>query len=426
METVGIGIAGAGNVGGALARRLIDDRKAIREKTGLDLEPRRVVVRDTARDRGLPPEIIATEVMDLVSDEGVDVVVEVMGGIEPAGDLVVAALKAGKPVVTANKELVAARGPELLAIAADAGVPFLFEAAVGGGIPIIAPLMESLAGEKIRRVMGIVNGTTNYMLTAMSETGADYAAVLAEAQTLGYAEADPTADVSGMDSASKAVILAGLAFGVWVSPSEVHREGIDGLEPADFAAAARLGHTIKLLAVAEATSGGVVVRVHPTLIPLTHPLAGVRGATNAVYIEGDSVGQLLFAGPGAGGMPTATSVLGDVISAARGIVAPSVVVPPVRVEVGEHGDFGALETQWCLRIEVEDAPGVLARIAGVFGSLGVSIKSMRQDGRGDGATLLIVTHAAPEAAQRKAHRGLVGLPAVREVASAIRLEGDEA
>src|SRR5690606_12809525 len=264
---------------------------------------------------------------------------------------------------------------------------------------------------------------TNYMLTAMSETGADYAAVLAEAQTLGYAEADPTADVSGMDSASKAVILAGLAFGVWVSPSEVHREGIDGLEPADFAAAARLGHTIKLLAVAEATSGGVVVRVHPTLIPLTHPLAGVRGATNAVYIEGDSVGQLLFAGPGAGGMPTATSVLGDVISAARGIVAPSVVVPPVRVEVGEHGDFGALETQWCLRIEVEDAPGVLARIAGVFGSLGGSNKPIRQDGRGDGATLLIVTHAAPEAAQRKSPEGLVVLAPVREVTSALRLEG---
>lgn len=426
METVGIGVAGAGNVGGALVQRLLDDRKAVREKTGLDLEVRRVVVRDLGRDRGIPPSILTATPMDLVTDETVDVVVEVMGGADHAGDLVVAALKAGKPVITANKELVASRGPELLAIAADAGVPFLFEAAVGGGIPIIGPLMESLAGERIRRVMGIVNGTTNYMLTAMSESGADYDVVLAEAQRLGYAEADPTADVSGMDSASKAVILAGLAFGVWVSPDEVHREGIDSLTPGDFAAAARLGFTIKLLAIAETTSRGLVVRVHPTLIPLAHPLAGVRGATNAVYIDGESVGELLFSGPGAGGLPTATSVLGDIISAARGIVAPSVVVPPVRFEVGTHGDFGALETQWCLRIEVEDAPGVLSQISSVFGSLGVSIKSMRQDGRGDGAVLLIVTHNGPESAQRFAHRGLFGLPVVREVSAAIRVEGDEA
>jgi len=425
MKTVGIGIAGAGNVGGTLVERLLADRRAVRDKTGLDLEVRRVAVRDTVRDRGVPSSVLTTNVMDLITDENVDLVVEVMGGTDPAGELVVAALKAGKPVVTANKELVASRGPELLAIASDAGVPFLFEAAVGGGIPIIRPLMESLAGEQIRRVMGIVNGTTNFMLTAMTETGADYDTVLAEAQALGYAEPDPTADVSGADAASKAVILAGLAFGAWVSPSEVHREGIDRLTPSDFAAAARLGFTIKLLAVAEETSDGVVVRVHPTMIPLSHPLAGVRGATNAIYIEGTSVGELLFAGPGAGGAPTATSVLGDVIAAARGVVAPSVLVPPVRAEAGAHGNFGELATQWCLRIEVEDAPGVLAQIAGVFGSVGVSIKSMRQDGRGDRASLLIVTHNASESAQRVAHRGLVGLPVVSEVASAIRVEGDE-
>ncbi|MFO7298628.1 MAG: homoserine dehydrogenase [Actinomycetes bacterium] len=425
MATVGIGLAGAGNVGGALARRLIEDREAIREKTGLDLELRRVAVRDATRDRGIPASLITTDPLSLVADEGVDVVVELMGGTGVAAELVVSALRAGKPVVSANKELVAARGPELIGIAAGAGVPFLFEAAVGGGIPIIAPLMESLAGEPIRRVMGIVNGTTNYMLTAMSETGAGYASVLAEAQALGYAEADPTADVSGMDAASKAVILAGLAFGRWVSPSLVHREGIDRLTPEDFAAAARLGCTIKLLAVAEDTPGGVVVRVHPTMIPLSHPLASVRGATNAIYIEGAAVGQLLFSGPGAGGMPTATSVLGDTISAARAILAPSVGAPPLQVESADPGDFGSLETQWCLRIEVTDAPGVLSQIAGVFGSLGVSIKSVRQDGRGDSATLLIVTHAAPEAAQAKAHRELVGLSCVREVASAIRLEGDE-
>lgn len=425
METLGIGIAGAGNVGGALVQRLFDDRRAIREKAGLDLEVRRVAVRDSARDRGIPSDLITTNIMDLVTDETVDVVVELIGGIDPAGELVVAALKAGKPVVSANKELVANRGPELLSIASDVGVPFLFEAAVGGGIPIIRPLMESLAGEQIRRVMGIVNGTTNYMLTAMTETGADYAAVLAEAQALGYAEADPTADVSGADAASKAVILAGLAFGTWVRPDQVHREGIDQLTPADFAAAARLGLTIKLLAVAEQTPGGVVARVHPTMIPLSHPLAGVRGATNAIHIEGSSVGDLLFAGPGAGGSPTASSVLGDVIAAVREMAAPSVAAPLGWAESGSCGDFGTLDTQWCLRVEVEDAPGVLAQIANVFGSVGVSIKSMRQDGRGDRASLLIVTHNASESAQRVAHRGLLGLPVVSEVASAIRVEGDE-
>lgn len=427
LMTIGIGIAGAGTVGGTLIDRLVADRAAVTARTGLDLEVRRVAVRDPARPRslGLDAGAFTTDVMDLVADERVDLIVEVMGGLEPAGRLVVAALRAGKPVVTANKELVAARGPELLAVAAAAGVPLLFEAAVGGGIPIIRPLTETLAGERIDRVMGIVNGTTNFILTAMADAGSDYATALAEAQQLGYAEPDPTADVSGADAAAKAVILAGLAFGVWVAVDQVHREGIERLGAADFTMATRLGHVVKLLAIAERRPDGVVVRVHPALVPATHPLAAIRGATNAIFIEGTSVGELLFAGPGAGGEPTATAVLGDVIDAARGLLAGSAVVPPAPAATGGAGSFDATPTQWCLRLDVEDSPGVLARIAGAFGDAGVSIKSVRQDGRGKRATLLMVTHGAPEAAQRAAVEALRRLDSVREVASAIRVEGDE-
>lgn len=425
MTTVGIGIAGLGTVGGTLARHLLTERELVREKTGLDLEVRRIAVDDGTKERDVPASLLTTDVMDLVGDPAVDIVVELIGGLAPAGDLVASALKAQKPVVTANKELVANRGPELITTAADARAPFLFEAAVGGGIPIIRPLIESLAGEQIHRVTGIVNGTTNFMLTEMAEAGADYGEVLATAQDLGYAETDPEADVSGADAASKAVILAGLAFGVWVPPAEVHRDGIADLTSGDIAAAARLGFTIKLLALAERTPFGVLVRVHPTMIPVSHPLANVRGVTNAIFVEGSSVGELLFAGPGAGGAPTVTSVMGDLITAAHGVIAGHSVAPRVHAEAGKPGTFADHPTQWCYRLEVRDAPGVLAEIAGVFAGLGVSIKSVRQDGRGDRATLLIVTHQATEAAQRTAHDGLLGLPQVTEVLSAIRVEGDE-
>ena len=426
MTTIGIGVAGAGTVGASLIERLTSDRGAIAERTGLDLEIRRVAVRDLERPRPvvIPEGMLTVETSDLVADD-VDLIVEVMGGLEPAGALVMAALAAGKPVVTANKELVAARGPDLLAAAASAGVPLLFEAAVGGGIPIIRPLMETLAGERIDRVMGIVNGTTNFILTEMTDRGGSYESALADAQSLGYAEADPTADVSGSDAAAKLVILAGLAFGVWTDVNAVHLEGIDCLRADDFAAAARLGYVIRLLAIAERRPDGIVTRVHPAMLPATHPLASIRGATNAVFVEGSSVGELLFAGPGAGGLPTATSVLGDVIDAARGIVAGAAAIPPMRVEAGGAGSFAEAPTQWCLRLDVEDSPGVLARIAGVFGGAGVSIKSVRQDGRGDHASLLMLTHAAPEGAQQSAYDGLLGLDAVREVASVIRVEGDE-
>jgi homoserine dehydrogenase len=425
--SVGIGIAGAGTVGGALVRRLMADRAVVTARTGLDLEVRRVVVRDLAKERSfsLPAGAVTADVMDLVTDDSVDLVVEVMGGLEPAGTLVLAALQAGKPVVTANKELIAARAPQLIAAAAASGVPLLFEAAVGGGIPIIRPLTETLAGEQISRVMGIVNGTTNFILGAMTERGWSFADALAEAQRLGFAESDPIADVSGADAVAKAAILAGLAFGVWVDPARVHREGIERLGADDLAAADRLGYVLKLLAIAERTPAGVVARVHPAMVPKGHPLAAIRGATNAIFLSGAAVGELLFAGPGAGGDPTATAVLGDVIDAARELLSGSQVAPRIAFGAGEVAAFDEVETRWCLRLEVEDSPGVLARIAGVFGEAGVSLRSVWQDGRGDRATLLLVTHRAPERAHRAALGRLEALDVVAEVASAIRVEGDD-
>ncbi len=424
--TIGIGIAGAGTVGGTLVRRLVEERAVVTAKTGLDLEVRRVAVRDASKERpGIPSEIVTAEVMDLVDDPAVDLIVEVMGGLDPAGILVLAALRARKPVVTANKELVAARGPELFAAAAEAGVPLLFEAAVGGGIPIIRPLTETLAGEQVARVLGIVNGTTNFILTSMADEGVGYEEALAEAQRLGYAEADPTADVSGADAAAKAAILAGLAFGTWVAPDRVHAEGITAISAADFRAADELGFVIRLLAVAERRGDGVSARVHPLMLPVDHPLAAIRGATNAIYIEGPSVGELLFAGPGAGGEPTATAVLGDVIDAARVHLSGSRVVPRIRVEPGDVVDFGTVDTQWYVRLEVVDSPGVLAQIAGAFSEAGVSILSVRQEGRGDSATLVLVTHTAPEAAQQAAVEALRSLAAVESIASVIRVESED-
>jgi homoserine dehydrogenase len=422
---VGVGILGGGVVGGSLARRLLEDRAGIAAKTGLDLQLVKVGVRDAIRSRAFPSEYVTTDLAGLVEDPEVRLVVELLGGQEPARALVTRALELGKPVVTANKELIAADGPKLFDHAADRGVPLLFEAAVGGGIPLIRPLMESLAGEKISRVLGIVNGTTNFILTEMDEAGASFADALTRAQQLGLAEADPTADVGGADAAAKAAILAGLAFGTWVGAEAVYREGIDSLQPADLAHARRLGYAVKLLAVADERDGKVVARVHPAFVPHDHPLAAVRGATNAVFIEGPAVGRLLFSGPGAGGEPTATAVLGDVIDAARELLAGAKVTARIRFGDKQVGDFNGVATRWYLRIEVTDAPGVLAQVAGVFGSHGVSIGSVWQEGRGDEATLILVTHEAPESAQRAAVEALAGLAVVGQVAAAIRVEAPD-
>jgi homoserine dehydrogenase len=425
--TVSIGILGGGTVGGTLVRRLVLDRDAIAAKSGLDLEVTRIAVRSLAKPRSfsVPDGVLTDNALEVVDDPNVDLVVEVMGGKEPAGDLVLRALRAGKPVVTANKELIAARGPELIEAAEASGVSLLFEAAVGGGIPIIRPLSETLAGEQLSRVIGIVNGTTNYILTAMTDEGRDYAEALAEAQRLGYAEPDPTADVSGADAASKAAILAGLAFGTWVGPDGVYCEGIEKLDRVDLEFAAQLGYVVKLLAIAEKSDGGVNARVHPAMIPTDHPLASIRGATNAIFIEGPSVDRLLFAGPGAGGEPTASAVLGDVIDAARELLAHAQVAPRIRFAPGDVVDFGKIATQWYLRLIVTDRPGVLAQIAGAFGEAGVSIRSVWQEGTGEEATLLIVTHPAEESSQRQAAEMLRNLAVVRNIAATLRVESPD-
>ena len=425
--TVGIGLLGAGVVGGSLVERLVAERHMISAKTGLDLEVRRVAVRDLDRKRAfaVPEGVLTADPHDVVRDDSVELVVEVMGGIDPTGDLVLAALESGKPVVSANKALIAARGPELIAAAEASGVPFLFEAAVGGGIPIIRPLSETLAGEQVNRVVGIINGTTNYILTQMAEGGRSYDEALADAQRLGYAEADPTADVSGADAAAKAAILGSLAFGTWVGIDAVFHEGIDGLSTIDLEFAADLGFVVKLVGIAERVADGISVRVHPAMLPVEHPLASIRGATNAIFIEGPSVGELLFSGPGAGGAPTATAVLGDVIDAAREILASAQVAPRIKFSPGALVPFSDISTKWYMRLEVADEPGVLAQIADAFGKADVSIKSVWQEGQGSEATLLIVTHRAAEHRQQHALASLSGLEAVRNIGAVVRVVSDD-
>ncbi len=321
-ERVRVGILGCGHVGGALVRLIHDHADVIEARAGVPLEVARVAVADLGKERDLPlpARCFTDDAQSVVGDPDVDIVVEVIGGIEPARALIVEALMGGKPVVTANKELIATHGRELFETAEGAGVDILFEASVGGGIPLIRPLRESLAGDRIRRVMGIVNGTTNYILTRMTDAGASFADALADAQALGFAETDPTADVEGFDAAAKAAIIASIAFGARVVAGDVYREGIADITLDDIASARDLGYVVKLLAVAEEFDGAVAVRVHPAMVPVRHPLAAVRDSFNAVFIEGDAVGELMLYGRGAGGVPTASAVLGDLVDAAKNLV----------------------------------------------------------------------------------------------------------
>ena len=425
-----VGLLGCGHVGAALVSLIAERRDEVARRTGLYLDVTRIAVRNTAIDRGVGVDASAftTDATAVVADADVDVVVEVMGGIEPARELVSAALSAGKPVVTANKELLANHGAELYEAAEAAGVDLLFEAAVAGAIPIMRPLRESLAGEPITRVMGIVNGTTNFILSRMADDGVSYADALAEAQGLGYAERDPTADVEGFDAGAKAAIIATVAFGARVVAGDVYHEGISGITVADIEFAADLQHCIKLLAVVEqtrASDGGlqIGVRVHPTLVPLDHPLASVRGSFNAVFVEGGASGDLMFYGRGAGGRPTASAVLGDLIDAAgnlrRGHGAPIGTLERVRI-----APIDDVTSAFYLNVEVDDRPGVLAQVATVFGENGVSIRSMEQEGLGGEARLVFITHAARERDLRSTLQGLRSLDAVRAVGSVLRVIGD--
>jgi homoserine dehydrogenase len=425
-HVVRIGVIGHGTVGAAFVKLVKQQSDTIAARSGVRLEIARVAVRNTATHAGsLVADVLTQDADFVVSDPTVDLVVELMGGIDEARTLILKALASGKPVVTANKALIATHGAELFAAADKSGIDLLFEAAVCGGIPLIRPLRESLRGEPIRRVLGIVNGTTNYILTKMSEDGASYADALAGAQQLGYAEADPTADVEGLDASAKISIIASIAFGANVVAGDVYSEGITKITAADIAIAHRLGYAVKLVAIAELekSSGSVSVRVHPAMVPHHHPLASVRDAFNAVVVDGEASGSLMFYGRGAGGDPTASSVLGDVIDAA------------INLNKGAHATLGVLtkakllpmaqtSCEYLIPLEVTDKPGVLHAVTGIFASNNVSIRAAEQDGIGSGARLVFLTHMANEAAVQACIAQLRNLDVVMHVGALLRVIAD--
>ena len=431
-EPLRVALLGCGVVGSAVARLLTQHHDDLAARVGRPLEIAGIAVRRAGRDRsglGVDPSLFTTDAEDLVTRA--DVVVEVIGGIEPARSLILRAMKHGASVVTANKALLAQDGPTLYAAAQDAGVDLYYEAAVAGAIPLLRPLRESLAGDDVRRVLGIVNGTTNYVLDQMDSTGASFHDAVEQAQALGYAEADPTADVEGFDAAAKAAILASLAFHTRVSGADVHREGITEVTAADVAAAREMGCVVKLLAICERTDGGVSVRVHPAMIPRSHPLAGVREAFNAVFVEADAAGQLMFYGRGAGGDPTASAVLGDVVAVARHRVGGGRGPGESAYADLPILPMGNAQTRYHISLDVADRPGVLAGVASAFADHGVSIETVRQqivppseeDGSDGRANLVVVTHTAPDAALSATVEALAAMPIVRAVDSVMRVEG---
>jgi homoserine dehydrogenase len=427
-DSLKVALLGCGTVGGAVLRLLSEQSADLAARIGRPVEVVGVAVRRPDRHPEVPAELLTTDALTLATRPDVDLVVEVIGGIEPAHQLLLAAMAAGKSVVTANKALLADEGVALHAAAADAGVDLYYEAAVAGAIPLLRPLRESLAGDQLRRVVGIVNGTTNYILSSMAETGAGFGEALAEATEAGYAEADPTADVDGFDAAAKAAILASLAFHSRVTAADVYREGISAVSATDVARAAEIGCTVKLLAICERVPNGdggdsIAVRVHPAMIPTSHPLAAVNGAFNAVFVEAEAAGQLMFYGQGAGGEPTASAVLGDLVAVARnrvsGVAGPNATgyaALPTR-------PMAETPTRYHVSLDVADRPGVLATVAQEFAAQGVSIATVRQDGHGDAASLVIVTHRAPDAALAATVERLRGMSAVRGVTSVLRVEG---
>jgi len=427
-----VALLGCGTVGGAVLRLMGEQSEDLAARIGRRVEVVGVAVRRPDHHPEVPAHLLTTDAEALVTRDDVDLVVEVIGGIEPARTLLMAAFEAGKSVVSANKALLAEDGVALHAAAAKAGVDLYYEAAVAGAIPLLRPLRESLAGDQLRRLVGIVNGTTNYILSRMAETGAGFAEALAEATELGYAEADPTADIDGFDAAAKAAILASLAFHTPVTASDVYREGISAVTAIDVARAAEIGCTVKLLAICERVSDtdcspahqdSVAVRVHPAMIPTAHPLAGVNGAFNAVYVEAEAAGQLMFYGQGAGGEPTASAVLGDLVAVARNRLAGA-AGPAVTSYAGLPArPIAETPTRYHVSLDVADKPGVLATVAQEFARHGVSIATVRQDGHGDAATLVIVTHSAPDAALSATVEALQEMPAVRGVTSVLRVEG---
>ena len=420
-----VGVIGAGNVGLALLDLLGDDSRSIAlvDAATATLEVVGVAVRDDKKPRpGIDPSLLTTDALGLANREDLDILVEVAGGIEPARTYIEAALSRGVSVVTGNKALIAECGTELNGLAHENGADLFYEAAVGGGIPILRALRTSLAGERIERVLGIVNGTTNFILSKMTSEGSDYADALVEAQALGYAEADPTADVEAFDAAAKVQILSSLAFGTELAGEQIAREGITGVRSVDVDFAHRAGYVIKLLGIAERVGEhGISRRAHPAMIPLDHPLASVHGAMNAVFVEGAQSGPLMWLGQGAGGVPTATAVLGDVLHAARNRVAGRHDVP-FSVDDRLHSiEAGEISSVFYISLDVMDEPGVLASVANIFGRHGVSIQSMEQSGFGDEARLSFVTHSAVTRSVYATIDDLAKLESVDSIGACIRV-----
>jgi len=424
LKTISIGMLGCGVVGSQVARLLQSDEQELSERSGALLVLKKIGVRSTSAREGINPSMITTDLNSIVSDPEINIVIEVMGGIEPARTLILEAIKNKKSVITANKALLATYGHELFNAADAAKVDLYYEAAVAGAIPIIRSMRESLAGDQITRVMGIVNGTTNYILTKMAEEGRDFNDVLKEAQALGYAEADPTADIEGHDAAAKAALLASLAFHSTVTIDEVYCEGISAITIDDVNAAKAMGSVIKLLAIAELTlKDEISVRVHPVMLPNSHPLASVRNAFNAVYVESEAAGQLMFYGRGAGGAPTASAILGDLVAVTRHRAYSTVGYGESDYADLDIAPVSDVKSQFFVRLHVADKSGVLASIAQVFASEGISIQTVRQAGLGKDAELIVVTHSATEASLTACVKKLTDMDIVSKVESVIRVEG---
>lgn len=423
-DSISLGMLGCGIVGSAVARTLVSHAEEISERVGARLEIQKVAVRNLGKERAvvLDSGVFTGDPWEVVRDPQIQIVIEVMGGIEPARTLLLEAMRRGKHVVSANKELIGALGRELFDEAEASGVEFSFEASVAGGIPIIRPLKESLAGERVERVMGILNGTTNYILTKMSEDGIEFDEALAQAQRLGYSELDPRADIEGFDAAAKLSILASIAFNARVVAGDVYREGINQVSQADIAFARNLGYAVKLLAIAESVDGEISMRVHPAMIPQTHPLAAVRDNLNAIFIEGTEVGELMFYGRGAGGPPTAISVIGDVVDIARHIVGGGKGVGSIYSQPAKVRPMNHTQSQYYVLLEVADRRGVLARVAQTFSDHDVSIKSVWQEGMGDEARLIMVTHTALEHNFQQLLASLRNLEVVDAIASSMRVQ----
>jgi len=425
MKTLKVGMLGCGVVGSQIARLLVENKSDLTSRAGANLELVKVAVKNVkAKREGISSSLLTDDAQSIVNDPEIDLIIEVIGGISPAKELILSAIKNGKSVVTANKALLAQAGAELYAAADNANVDLYYEAAVAGAIPILRPLRESLVGDQVHRIMGIVNGTTNYILTKMDESGTAFDDALKQAQTLGFAEADPTADIEAIDAASKAAILAGLAFHSRVSDADVYREGITKITATDVKVAKAMDMVIKLLAIAELTpEGEISVRVHPALIARTHPLASVRESFNAVFVEAKSAGQLMFYGKGAGGEPTASAILGDLVAVARHKVSGGIGPKESDYADLKIAKIGQTKTRYLIRLNVADKPGVLESVAHVFASHGVSIQTVRQTGSGDKAELIVMTHSSTESALSETVKDLSKLPAVTDVASVLRVEG---